>query len=130
MAEPSDIDPRPTLWVGHVVLKVPDPKESKKFYMELGLRDAQPSSGPVGILELRGGTHLLVLPRSDPVAAGAESPFDLMVEDLERYREQLLALGHQPTEIQSNKFHRFFTIQEPGGHQVTINSCHTTGLPV
>ncbi len=130
MAEPSDIDPRPVLWVGHVVLKVPDPEESKRFFMELGLRDAQPSSGPVGILELRGGTHLLLLPTSEPIAAEAESPFDLMVEDLERFREQLLARGHQPTEIQSNEFHRFFTVQEPGGHQVSINSSHATGLPV
>lgn len=130
MAELSDIDPRPALWVGHVVLGVPDPEESKRFFMELGLRDAEPGSAPVGILELRGGTHLLLLPTSEPVAAEAQSPFDLMVEDLEGFREQLLALGYQPAEIQSSEFHRFFTIQEPGGHRVIINSCHTTGLPV
>ncbi len=130
MAEPSEIDPRPALWVGHVVLRVPDPEQSKRFFIDLGLRDTEPGSGPVGILELRGGTHLLLLPTSEPVAAEAESPFDLMVEDLERFREQLLALGHQPAEIRSNEFHRFFTVQEPGGHTVIINSCHTTGLPV
>ena len=121
---------RPTLWVGHVALGVPDPGESKKFFMELGLRDAEPDSAPVGILELRGGTHLLLLPSSEPVAAGSEAPFDLMVDDLESFRAELVALGRQPAEIQSNDFHRFFTIVEPGGHRVTVNSSHTTGLPV
>ena len=121
---------RPTLWVGHVAIGVPNPEESKKFFMELGLRDAEPDSGPVGILELRGGTHLLLLPAADPVAAGSEAPFDLMVDDLESFREELVALGRGPGEIQSNEFHRFFTLLEPGGHLVTINSSHTTGLPV
>ena len=118
------------MWVGHILLPVPDPEASKKFFLQLGLRDAEPGSGPVGILELRGGTHLLLLPASAPAAAGAEAPFDLMVDDLESFRDQLVALGHGPGEIQSNEYHRFFTVEEPGGHRLTVNSSHTTDLPV
>ena len=122
-------DPRPGLWVGHVVLAVPDPMKSKEFFVQLGMRDAEPGS-PVGILELRGGTHLLLLPAADPAPAGSDAPFDLMVDDLERFRERLLGLGHEPSEIVSEEFHRSFRVREPGGYRVTITSSHVTGLPV
>ena len=125
----SEPDPRPTLWVGHVTLSVPDPARSRAFFLDLGLRDAEPDA-PVGILELRGGTHLLLLPSDGPAAAGSDAPFDLMVEDIEGFHALLAQRGHRPTEIESGPFHQFFLVREPGGHRVTVNSSHNTGLPV
>ena len=122
-------DPRPTLWVGHVVLAVRDVAATKRFLLALGLRDAEPAA-PIGVIELRGGTHILVLPRGDDVAPGARAPFDLMVDDLDAFRRRLEGLGIAPAPIQTNPSHRFFLLREPGGHDIPVNSSHVTGLPV
>lgn len=128
MTNPNE-DLRPSLWVGHIVLGVADPKASKEFFLSLGLRDVEPEA-PIGILELRGGTHLLLLPSADPVEPGAAAPFDLMVDDIEVYRELLVSRGYAPSEIASRDFHRSLTVDEPGGHRVTINSSHVGDQPV
>lgn len=128
-SEKDERDARPPLWVGHVVLAVRDVASTKRFLLALGLRDAEPSA-PVGVVELRGGTHVLVLPRADAVPAGARAPFDLMVEDLDAFRERVAELGMNPSPVESNPSHRFFRVREPGGHEITINSSHATGLPV
>lgn len=117
------------MWVGHVALAVRDVPETKRFLLALGLRDAEPAA-PIGVIELRGGTHILVLPRSDDVAPGTRAPFDLMVEDLDAFRRRLEALGVAPPPIQSNPSHRFVLVREPGGHDIPVNSSHVTGLPV
>ena len=124
------IDVRPTLWIGHVVLMVPSPDESKRFFLDLGLRDAEPGTGPVAVLELRGGTHLLLLPASEPVAPGADAPFDLMVDDIDAFHAQVAARGYAPGPVEEAHFHRCFRVREPGGHRLTVNSTHVTGLPV
>ena len=122
-------DSRPTMWIGHVVLSVPDIKKTKDFLLRLGLRDAEPKA-PVGVVELRGGTHILVLPSGEPVEPGAEAPFDLMVEDLEAFHSRLERDGFKPSAIETAPFHRYFVVEEPGGHAITVNSSHWTGLPV
>lgn len=132
MTQPNESPPadgRPSLWVGHVALAVPDPAASKRFFLELGLRDAEPGSGTVGILELRGGTHLLLFP-GGTAPAGTPAPFDLMVDDLEAFHAAIRARGYEPGAIEEGDFHRFFTIAEPGGHVVTVNSSHVTDQPV
>jgi catechol 2,3-dioxygenase-like lactoylglutathione lyase family enzyme len=121
-------DPRPTMWVGHVVLAVPDVQKTKEFLLTLGLRDAEPAAS-IGIVELRGGTHILVLPGA-PVSAGTEAPFDLMVEDLEAFHARLESEGFKPSAIESSPHHRYFLLHEPGGHAITVNSSHLSGLPV
>jgi catechol 2,3-dioxygenase-like lactoylglutathione lyase family enzyme len=117
------------MWVGHVVLAVRDVAKTKQFLLALGLRDAEPAA-PVGVVELRGGTHILVLPRSDDVAPGTRAPFDLMVDDLDAFRARLEGLGIPPAAVQTNPSHRFFLLREPGGHDIAVSSSHATGLPV
>jgi catechol-2,3-dioxygenase len=41
-APPDGPNLRPTLWVGHIALGVPDTQASKRFFIELGLRDVEP----------------------------------------------------------------------------------------
>ncbi|NJN50424.1 MAG: hypothetical protein HC809_00105 [Gammaproteobacteria bacterium] len=83
-------DGRPSMSVGHVVLKVPDPGVSLAFFLTLGLRQIA-ATPDVGIAELRGGTHLILL-RSDAPAAGA-APFDLMVDDIDATHAALRSAG-------------------------------------
>jgi catechol 2,3-dioxygenase-like lactoylglutathione lyase family enzyme len=122
-------DSRPPMWIGHVVLKVPDVSATKEFLVTLGMRVAE-SFDDLAILEMRAGTHLLIQRAEDPVEPGVECPFDLMVEDIEATRGNLVDAGLLPGEIESNRVHQFFLIREPGGHDILFNSSHNTGLPV
>src|SRR5262245_26080162 len=120
-------DERPPMWIGHVVLAVPDVAASKTFFLALGLRHVE-TTDKVAILELRGGTHLILVPTDQPRKGRA--PFDLMVDDLDATHATLTEAGLTPTPIVQREEHRLFTVVEPGGHVVPILSSHVTGLPV
>ena len=122
-------DTRPPMWIGHVVLNVPDVSASKEFLVTLGMRVAE-SFDDVAILEMRAGTHLIIQRAQNPAEPGIECPFDLMVDDIKATHERLLDAGLSPGEIKSNRVHQFFLIREPGGHDILFNSSHNTGLPV
>jgi catechol 2,3-dioxygenase-like lactoylglutathione lyase family enzyme len=121
-------DPRPSLWVGHVVLPVPDVEKSREFFARLGMRDLG-VDGPVAILELRGGTHLILVPGEAPEVEAA-APFDLMVDDLDASHRRFRSDGLDPSDITEGPFHRAFTLAAPSGHRVTVNSSHVSGEPV
>jgi catechol 2,3-dioxygenase-like lactoylglutathione lyase family enzyme len=125
----STTDARPPLWVGHVALLVPDVARAKSFFLALGLRDAEPGS-EVGVLEMRGGTHLLVLPGNRPVDPGTRAPFDLMVDDHADARARYASQGLEVSAMQQSPFHEYFTVREPNGYEIVVNSTHATGLPV
>ncbi len=122
-------DPRPPVWVGHVALGSTNVTKTGDYLVKLGLRPIV-SRDDVAVLELRGGTHVVVLPADQPPAAGAQAPFDLMFEDVDAIWKQCQELGFAPSEIQEGSIHRSFTIVEPGGHAITVNSTHVSDLPV
>ena len=80
------------------------------------------------VLELRGGTHL-VLNRADTTPAGS-APFDLMVDDLDVTHKKLSVLGFSPSEIKSGRIHRSFEVKEPSGQEITFHSSHVGKQPV
>ena len=80
------------------------------------------------VLELRGGTHLVLLPSEEP--ASGEAYFDLMVEDIDAAHAELRGKGLEPSEIQPGKIHRSFTLASPSGHMLKFNSTHVSDLPV
>jgi len=102
--------------------------ESERFMRQIGMRliVKQPE---VAVLELRGGTHLVLIAKPE-VSAGAAS-FDLMVEDLRATHEHFTDLGLAPTSIEKASFgHEQFTVREPAGHLITFFSNHVSGAPV
>ena len=122
-------DRRPPVGVAHVVLETDRLDESARFMQSIGMRPV--FLGPqVCILELRGGTHL-ILTRKDKVAGGA-APFDLMVDDVHATHRQLTTLGLGPSPIESRPAidHEVFTVREPAGHVITVFSSHASGKPV
>jgi catechol 2,3-dioxygenase-like lactoylglutathione lyase family enzyme len=122
-------DPRPAVWVGHVVLESDRLEATAQFMRTIGMRTIFP--GPrVAVFELRGGTHLVVIEK-DKVAAGV-APFDLMVEDLQATHREFTALGLEPTPIESaaNMPHELFRVREPAGHLITFYSNHVSDKPV
>ena len=130
------------LAVAHLVLKVADLKCSCQFYSNLGLPPFA-TDEKVAIIELRGGTHLLLL-EVDQLAGGdvAESvtgqfhkrfseQFDLMIKgkglnELKKYRLELISRGIAAGEIPDETFfgHRLFCIKDPDGNGITIYTSH------
>lgn len=125
----AGVDGRPTMSIGHTLLKVPDVAASHAFFLTLGLRGVA-NTADVAIVELRGGTHLLLLPATTPVSVDARASFDLMVDDVDATHAALAVAGIDVTAIETSDVHRSFSVVEPGGHRITINSSHTSGLPV
>ena len=122
-------DPRPAVWVGHIVLESDRLEATAQFMCTIGMRTIFP--GPrVAVLELRGGTHLVVIAK-EKISAGA-APFDLMVEDLHATHREFTALGLEPTSIEpaANMPHELFRVREPAGHVITFYSNHVSGEPV
>jgi catechol-2,3-dioxygenase len=132
----------PELAVAHLVFKVADLKSSCQFYSNLGLSPFALDE-KVAIIELRGGTHLLLL-EGDQLAGEdmAESvtgqfhkrlseQFDLMIkgkglDDLKEYRLELISRGIAAGEIPDEMFfgHHLFCIKDPDGNGITIYSSH------
>ena len=114
-------DDRPGVWVGHVVLSAADVAESVAFYVQLGMREVEVAEN-ASVLELRGGTHLII--KGEPAH---QAPFDLMVEDLEATHDEWVRRGLEVSEIRQVPFHQMFTVIDPSGTAVTVNSSHVVG---
>ena len=123
MRKPEDV--RPAIWVGHLSINVPDPAKSKAFFVATGMRDLSPGSD-IAILELRGGTHL-ILAKGEP-ADDLQAPFDLMVDDVDASHAAFAELGLEPGPISESRFHRSFILKEPGDHSVVVHSSHVEGV--
>ena len=132
----------PELAVAHLVFKVANLKSSCEFYSNLGLPPFAIEE-KVAIIELRGGTHLLLLSVDEPAGEDvAESStgqfherfaeqFDLMIKgkglnELEKYRLELIGRGIAAGEIPDETFygHHLFCVKDPDGNGITIYTSH------
>ena len=89
---------RPPVAIGHVSLPVSEVGTSTKYFVELGLRSIHESE-KFTVLELRGGTHLILSPAKEKITPGVKAPFDLMVDDVEVARRQYEEQGMAPSAI-------------------------------
>ena len=122
----NEEDLRPPVWVGHVVLETNHLEESAQFMRMIGMRPVH--EGPeVAIFEMRGGTHLILLAKTEIVPGDA--PFDLMVDDLRATHQRFTSLGLAPTPIEAvaSIDHELFRVREPAGHLITFYSNHVSG---
>jgi catechol 2,3-dioxygenase-like lactoylglutathione lyase family enzyme len=118
------MDPRPAVWTGHLVVSGTDLAASAKFYNDIGMREVA-LLDEVAIFELRGGTHLVV--RKDAEAAGGPADWDLMVEDLAATHADWSAKGLDVSEIAQGPIHEAFTVTDPDGNTIEVNSSHVMG---
>ncbi len=122
-------DERPPLAVAHISVDVSDLKRASAYYVNLGMR-AVHLGETISVLELRGGTHLVVRPTEKSIAPGTQAPFDLMVDDLDAVREQWSSEGLNPTDVTTGRIHNSFRITDPSGYEITIYNPHTSDRPV
>jgi catechol-2,3-dioxygenase len=129
------------LAVAHLVLKVADLKSSCQFYSNLGIPPCVIDER-FAIIELRGGTHLLLFEVGLAGEEVAESltgqfhkrlseRFDLMIKgkglnELKKYRLELVSRGIAAGEIPDETFfgHHLFCIKDPDGNGITIYTSH------
>jgi catechol 2,3-dioxygenase-like lactoylglutathione lyase family enzyme len=138
----------PAAAFGHFVMKVSDIDASYQFYAKLGLR-------PFGIfpnlaiIELRGGTHILLFSKNDELPSSLRSShlgqrgnsfneqLDLMIDgksksDLESYRATLMEKGLSVDAIAQDQLfgHDYFQLVDPDGNGITVYTSHTEELSV
>ena len=130
------------LAVAHLVFKVADLKRSCQFYSNLGIPPFA-IDGKIALIELRGGTHLLLLEVDQLAGEGLaksvtgqfhqrfSEQFDLMIKgkslsELEHYRLELISRGIAAGEIPAETFfgHHLFCIKDPDGNGITIYTSH------
>jgi catechol-2,3-dioxygenase len=131
------------LAVAHLVFMVADLKSSCQFYSNLGIPPFAIEE-KVAIIELRGGTHLLLLEVDQRAAEGVAQSLtgqfherfaeqlDLMIEgkglnELKKYRLALISRGIAAGEIPDESFfgHHLFCIKDPDGNGITIYTSHS-----
>ena len=127
MAEPND--PRPEVAIGHVRLDVNSLDAACDLLERLGVRPVSRYES-FAVLELRGGTHLIVRAGEHEIADGQMAPVDLMVDDVRATHARYREMGLEPSEIASGSVHSSFTIPFPDGYRLKITSSHTGGRPV
>ena len=104
--------PSPQLDVEHVT----------NFYTAIGMRLVV-NMGRMSIVELRGGTHIIIHSGEPGV-----SNLDLIVGDIDETRELLEAEGASPSAIQRGNPHDRFTATDPEGNTLVVNSDHSIGI--
>ncbi|MEL7207091.1 MAG: VOC family protein [Actinomycetota bacterium] len=123
-SRPSDdgaLDERPRFGIGHVSLDVADVDRVAEFYESVGMRLVV-NMGRMAILELRGGTHLVL------AAGGAGGgALDLIVDDIDETRSLMEAAGAQPGSITRGSPHDRFTATDPEGNRLVVASNHAVG---
>ena len=123
------IDQRPPVAVGHVRLPTTNVAGAARWLESVGLRPIF-EDADLAVLELRGGTHVVVRKTEEAPQAGTSAPFDLMVDDIEAARRDYAAKGHQPSDISRGRIHDSFHLAGPDGQDFTVNSSHAGGRVV
>ena len=116
-------DGRPRLAVGHVNLEVEDVGGACAFFVRHGMRDIF-TGEDFGVLELRGGTHLVLSRAKRAIEPGRKAPFDLMVDDIDEARAEFTSTGVTATEITRGRIHDTFHIEGPSGYGFAVTSSH------
>ena len=120
-------DARPDMAVGHMHLAVNDVRDAYRFFAKHGMREIL-ERDDFAILELRGGTHLILDKADAPVVPGGRAPFDLMVDDVDAAHRRFVADGVAATAIERGNIHDSFTVEGPSGYVIPINSSHVAGV--
>src|SRR5579862_8659363 len=132
----------PAAALGHFIIKVNDVATSYQFYTHLGLRPFGVFPD-VAVIELRGGTHLLLLSKHDELPSSLTSShlgqrgaflnerLDLIIDgksrsDLEVYRTSLLEKGVSVDAIAQDQHygHHYFQLADPDGNGITVYTSH------
>ena len=120
-------DQRPAFAIGHMRLAVDDVPSAYGFFVRHGMRGILERDS-FAILELRGGTHLILSGAEAAIPEGERAPFDLMVDDIDEAHRRFVEDGAEATNIERGKIHDSFSVKGPSGYSIPINSSHVAGI--
>jgi len=122
-------DQRPPVAVGHVRLPVVHVGAAARWLETVGLRPIV-TMDDLAVLELRGGTHVVVRHAEPAPTPGSTAPFDLMVDDIDAAHREYAERGLTPSPVRRGRIHDSFDLPGPDGWTFTVNSSHASGQPV
>jgi catechol 2,3-dioxygenase-like lactoylglutathione lyase family enzyme len=109
--------------IGHVRMQTHAVDDTIEFFKALGLRGIFRNED-FGVLELRGGTQLIVAKRAKPIRKGTAAPFYIMVDVIEKIQKKYAKKDFEPSEITSGSIHSSFFIRAPSSHTLNITPSH------
>ena len=118
---------RPAFAIGHMRMAVDDVGEAYAFFAQYGMRGILERAA-FAILELRGGTHLILSQAEGPIGPGQRAPFDLMVDDVDAVHARFVEDGVAATTIERGSIHDSFSVTGPSGYTIPFNSSHVAGV--
>lgn len=116
-------DQRPPIAIGHVRLAVNDVRVANEYFEQLGLRPIV-LGDDFSVMELRGGTHLILSPTEKPIQPGTRASIDLMVDDLDAAMRDYRKMGFKTSNISRGSIHDTFTLSAPDGYEIKMYSSH------
>ena len=114
-------DDRPRFGIGHVSMPAADIDRLTEFYNGIGMRLVA-NMDRMAILELRGGTHLVL-----GAGQAGTTTLDLIVDDIDDTHKILRDAGADPSTIQRGNPHDRFTAVDPEGNTLLMYSNHAIG---
>lgn len=129
MMQTINDDVVPPVAMGHVRMDVNSLAPATDWMAGIGLRVVA-RHDTLSVLELRGGTHLVLRLTEESIAPDTIAPIDLMVDDIDAKHAECLANGMTPSDITSGSVHSSFFVPGPSGYRVKITSSHTDGRAV
>jgi catechol 2,3-dioxygenase-like lactoylglutathione lyase family enzyme len=112
---------RPRFGIGHVSMPAADIDRLTEFYAGIGMRLVT-NVGHMAILELRGGTHLVL-----GAGQAGTTTLDLIVDDIDETHKILRDAGADASTIQRGDPHDRFTAVDPEGNTLLMYSNHAIG---
>ena len=113
----------PPVAIGHVSMEVNQIGPAVNWFAAMGLRTVTTREN-FAVLELRGGTHLVLSRTDQEIEVGTLAPIDLMVNDLDATRDACTKRGFVSGEIKEGSVHRSFYVVGPDGYSVKITTSH------
>jgi len=117
-----EVDERPRFAIGHISLGIKDLDRALDFYTTIGMRQVV-NMGHAAILELRGGTHVII-----HEGAAAPGSLDLIVDDIDETHETMRAAGANPSSIERGFPHDRFVAADTEGNTLVVASNHAVGV--
>ena len=121
MSEKMSKDGRPLAATGHLFLKAKDFRAAAERLKAVGVRSIVDGKN-VAVLELRGGTHIVV--RQNDVDELHEAAFDLMYDDLDAAHTMFAAAGFEVSDIEVGRIHRGFNATAPERFVIRVLDSH------
>jgi len=117
-------DPRPLAATGHLSLRARGARAAAERLVAVGVR-AIVINDRFAVLELRGGTHIVV--HESQHSGIVDAPFDLMFDDLDAARARFGEEGFEVTPVRRGGIHRSFVALSPDGYRIQVLDSHVGG---